>query len=220
MNRTPEAVAGLIDDLCGKDEFQRTQAAFALGVLGELAVEPLVGLLASPEQDIRVRAAWVLGVIGGPALPALLKLAESDDQHLRIEAIRVLGVVGEARALNKLFLGLVDERAEVAARAARALGKIGDPRAFHPLITALQHPSPNVRFEACRALADLHIPDAIPVLRDLAANDGDKTSWGASIAEAALRAIEEISSASTSGSSRAEEFARVSQLLREQSTRP
>jgi HEAT repeat protein len=218
MNRTPEAVAGLIDDLCGKDEFQRTQAAFALGVLGELSVEPLISLLGSPDQDIRMRSAWVLGVIGAAALPALLRLAESESQPMRIEAIRVLGVVGEARALNKLLQGLVDPQPEVAARAARALGKIGDPRAFHPLATALQHPAPNVRFEACRALADLHIADAIPLLRTLAEEDTGKTPWGASVAEAAQRAIDEIASAS-SAPPRSEEFARVSQLLREQSMR-
>jgi HEAT repeat protein len=210
-----DAIAGLIADLCGSDESLRTQASFALGVLGEPAVAPLTQLLASPQSEVRKRAAWVLGVIGAPALPALLQIAEGDDQHLRIEAIRVLGVVGEARALNQLLAGLTDTDEKVAARAARALGKIGDPRAYHPLVTALHHPSPDVRYEACRALVDLRVTDAVEVLRERAAEDDSQTSWGAPVSEAARRAADEIASASAAPQ-HDEQFARASAILREQ----
>lgn len=215
MDPTPEAVAGLLADLCGSDESLRTQASFALGVLGELAVEPLTQLLASPQSELRKRAAWVLGVVGAPALPALLRMAEGEDQQLRIEAIRVLGVVGEARALNQLFAGLADTDARVAARAARALGKIGDPRAYHPLVTALQHPSPDVRYEACRALVDLRIAEAVPVLHELAERETAQTLWGASLADGARRAAEELES-SAAAPQHDDDFLRVSQILREQ----
>lgn len=219
MDQTPEAIAGLIDDLCTGDEFLRTQAAFALGVLGEPAVEPLTRLLASAEQEQRKRAAWVLGVIGAPALPALLDLAEGEDRHLRIEAIRVLGVVGEARALNQLFSGLTDRDPHVAARAARALGKIGDPRAYHPLLTALHHPSSDVRYETCRALVDLRVSEAIPVLNELAKEETSVTSWGAPVAEAARRAAVELESMSAAPQ-HDDDFARASQILREQQLGP
>lgn len=215
MDGTPDVITGLIADLCGSDDFRRTQASFALGVLGEPAVEPLTNLLASPTSEIRKRAAWVLGVIGAPALPALIRMAEGNDRNLRIEAIRVLGVVGEARALNQLFAGLTDPSPQVAARAARAIGKIGDPRAYHALVTALHHPEPDVRYEACRALVDLRVPDAVPVLRELAGEEMGATSWGAAVSVAAQRAADEIESGAAAPS-RAGEFARASQLLNSQ----
>jgi len=219
MNQHPEAIASLIADLCGQDEFRRTQASFALGVLGEPAVEPLTDLLSHPSSEMRKRAAWVLGVIGAPALPALLQMAEGDDERLRIEAIRVLGVVGEARALNQLFAGLADPSAKVAARAARAIGKIGDPRAFHALLTALHHPEPDVRYEACRALVDLRVLDAAPVLRERAAEESAATSWGAPVADAAARAADELESAA-SAPAHDSDFERASRLLRDQQLGP
>ena len=215
MNATPDVIAALITDLCGSDESLRTQASFALGVLGEPAVAPLTLLLESPNSEIRKRVAWVLGVIGAPALPTLLALAEGTDQTLRIEALRVLGVVGEARALNQLLVGLTDTDPRVAARAARALGKIGDPRAYHPLVTALQHPASDVRYEACRALVDLHVLDAVPVLHAMAATDATKTTWGAPVADAAQRAADELAS-SAAVPDHDEQFARVSAILRQQ----
>jgi HEAT repeat protein len=215
MDQTSEAIIALITDLCSEDEFLRTQASFALGVLGEPAVAPLTNLLSDPESTIRKRAAWVLGVIGVPALPALIQMAEGNDETLRIEAIRVLGVVGEARALNQLFQALADPNPRVAARAARAIGKIGDPRAYHALLTALQHPEPDVRYETCRALVDVHVSDAIAVLHEHAENDLGVTSWGAPVHAAARRAAEELTAAAMPPAPNAD-FARASKLLREQ----
>ena len=214
MERTPDSVAHLVADLQSQDEFVRAQAAFALGMLGEPAVGPLIELLAHSDHDIRLRAAWALGVIGQPALPALLDLAQGDDQGRRVEAIRVLGVIGEGRALNQLFHALTDPDPSIAQRAAAALGKIGDPRAFHPLLTALHHPSPDVRYAVCRALAHLHIADAIDPLEELAQEDTSTTSWGAVVADAARRAVQEIAAARPSQVDR--EFARVSALLQQQ----
>jgi HEAT repeat protein len=216
MERTSDSIAQLIADLQGADEFARAQAAFALGMLGDPAVEPLIGLLAHHAHDVRMRAAWALGVIGPPALAALLALAESDDPALRIEAIRVLGVIGEGRSLNQLFQALTDDDSRTAQRAATALGKIGDPRAFHPLLTALRHPSPDVRYAVCGALAGMHILDAIPVLEELAHEDTSVTSWGAAVPEAARRAIAEISAAQPSATQA--EFSRLSELLARQQT--
>ncbi len=215
MNQIPEVIGGLITDLCTGDDFRRTQASFALGVLGEPAVGPLTELLASPEQELRKRAAWVLGVIGAPALPGLLRMAEGDDTQLRIEAIRVLGVVGEARALNQILVGLTDDDPHVAARSARALGKIGDPRAYHPLVTAMRHPASDVRYEACRAIVDLRVPDGVSALREFAEEDTGITSWGASVSESARRAMAELESA-LAAPVHDSDFTRASQILRRQ----
>lgn len=213
---TPDSVARLIEDLQGNDEFGHSQAAFALGMLGEPAVRPLIHLLTHGIADVRMRAAWALGVMGAPALTALLELAEGEDERLRIEAIRILGVVGEARALKQLLLAMADPSPHVAARAARAIGKIGDPRAYHALLTTLQHPVADVRFEACRALADLHVPESAPYLLELAERDTEKTTWGASVADMARRAAAE--STMNVPTSLDEEFERVSRLIHKHAT--
>lgn len=215
MSEPSDSLNRLIDDLQSDNEFARAQAAFALGMLGAPAVEPLVKLLGHSDHDVRLRSAWALGVIGQPALEALLALANNEETSLRIEAIRVLGVIGEARALNHLFLGLTDPDPRIAHRSAVALGKIGDPRAFHPLLMALHHPSPDVRYAATHALTNLHIPDAIGPLEQLASEDTSMTSWGASIAEAATRAAAQIASARPLRL--ADEFSRVQALLQNQS---
>jgi len=211
MEGTPESIAQLVADLQATDEFTRAQAAFALGMLGEPAVPSLIQLLNHTDRDVRMRAAWALGVIGSPALRPLIELAEGQHPALRIEAIRVLGVIGEGRALNQLFHALTDPDARVAQRAAAALGKIGDPRAFHPLLTALHHPSPDVRYAVCTALGHLHTVDAIAPLEELAEEESSATSWGASVADAARRAAQEIAAARPTQTDT--EFARVSALL-------
>lgn len=212
MNVTPDSIQHLVEDLTGPNEFLHSQAAFALGMLGEPAVSPLIVLLGHDNAEVRMRAAWALGVMGPPALKALLEIAEGEESRLRVEAIRVLGTIGEARALNQLLLGLTDTDPHVAARAARAIGKIGDPRAYHALITTLQHPSPDVRYEACRALANLHIPEAAPILQEMAETDKGKTNWGASIAEVAHHAATEV--LNPSSDSLQDEFERISKLLK------
>jgi HEAT repeat protein len=200
--------------LQGDDQFAHSQAAFALGMLGDPAVEPLIDLLRHDDAEIRMRAAWALGVMGPPALSALLKLAEGDDTRMRVEAIRVLGTIGEARSLNQLLIGLTDEDPHIAARSARAIGKISDPRAYHALVTTLQHPTPDVRYEACRALADLGISDAAVILQEMAETDTGKTTWGSAVADAARMASNEV--LNNSRGSLEEEFARVSRLIQQQ----
>jgi HEAT repeat protein len=212
MDHIPESITRLVDDLQSEDEFARAQAAFALSMRGEPAVEPLVRQLSHSDRDVRMRAAWALGVIGQPALRPLLDLAEGDDFVLRVEAIRVLGVIGEGRALNQLFHGLIDADPRVAQRAATALGKIGDPRAFHPLLTALHHPAPDVRYAVCNALGHLHLTDATAALEELASTDTGATSWGATVADAARRAKQEIASARPRAAD--SEFAQLSALLK------
>lgn len=217
MEQTPETITRLVGELQGSDEFARAQASFALGMLGEPAVTPLIELLRHEERDVRMRAAWALGVIGLPALGPLMALAEGGDLALRVEAIRVLGVIGEGRALNPLFHALTDSAPHVAQRAAIALGRIGDPRAFHPLLTATRHPSPDVRYAACNALAYLHALDALDALRALAEEDTGRTSWGASVAEAAERAALEIAAGRPSKPDG--EYTRLSELLRRQQSK-
>ena len=119
MDRIPESITHLIDDLQSEDEFARAQAAFALSMLGEPAVEPLIKQLSHADRDVRMRAAWALGVIGQPALRPLLDLAEGDELTLRVEAIRVLGVIGEGRTTTHDLGGSAGTREFAAAVAER-----------------------------------------------------------------------------------------------------
>lgn len=193
MQHSTDPIAQLISDLQGDDDFTRARAAFALGMLGEQAIEPLIELLGHSHQSVRMRASWALGIIGLPALDRLLELAEGPQAQLRIEAIRVLGVIGEGRAVNPLIHALTDSDPRMAQRAAVALGKIGDPQAFHPLLTALRHPSPDVRYAVCGALANLGITAALEQLEQLARQDAGVTSWGAPVAPAAHMAVQALS---------------------------
>lgn len=214
MKYTPDSIHNLIADLQSDDDSTRALAAFALVLLGEPAVDPLVDLLSHDESDVRMRAAWSLGVIGVPALPRLTQLIESEDVRLRTEAIRILGVIGEARTLNHLLHALTDPHREIAARAARAIGRVGDLRAYHSLITALHHPEADVRYEACRALADLRQPDAILALEEVVAKDTGHTTWGGSVAEVARRSVQDLQRVAARADLRAE-LERITQLMRQ-----
>jgi HEAT repeat protein len=193
MQHSTDLIAQLVSDLQGDDDFTRARAAFALGMLGEQAIEPLIDLLGHAQHSVRMRASWALGIIGMPALDRLLELAEGPATQLRIEAIRVLGVIGEGRAVNPLIHALTDPDPRMAQRAAVALGKIGDPQAFHPLLTALHHPSPDVRYAVCGALANLRVSSAIEELERIAVHDPGVTSWGAPVGPAARMAVQALS---------------------------
>lgn len=213
MEHTPEVIAKLIADLQDEDDFTRSQAAFALGVLGEPAVPSLLPLLNAPTRDMRLRAAWTLGVIGGPAVPALLNMMEQKNRQLRIEAIRILGVIGEARAINHLIKALNDFDPEIAARAARSLGKIGDPRAFDALTAALKHPEADIRYEAATALGMLHLPESVPLLEQAYAIEHEETTWGANVKLTMERAINDAKM--PRDRSFAAELAKLTQVLEE-----
>ena len=101
----------------------RRRAAYALGNLGESAVEPLIRALTNDRWDIRRKAAWALGNIGDP------------------------------RAVEPLLHTLKDDRAEVREQAAWALGALRDFKALEPLIQVLSDADSSVRRQAARSLA-------------------------------------------------------------------
>jgi bilin biosynthesis protein len=101
----------------------RRKAAYALGSLGDAAIEPLIRALTNDRWDIRRKAAWALGNIGDP------------------------------RAVAPLLHALKDDRAEVREQAAWALGALRDFKALEPLIHALSDADSSVRRQAARSLA-------------------------------------------------------------------
>ncbi len=71
--------------------------AYALGAMGEVAVEPLVGLLEHDDAWIRINAAFALGEIGPPAAPAMPELAKllDDERHQVARAtLDAMGCIG------------------------------------------------------------------------------------------------------------------------------
>ena len=105
----------------------RRRAAYALGNLGEYAVEPLTRALTNDRWDIRRKAAWALGNIGNPA------------------------------AVAPLLHALKDDRAEVREQAAQALGALRDFKALESLIQALSDTDSSVRRQAAQSLAVLSV---------------------------------------------------------------
>jgi hypothetical protein len=68
-----------------------------------------------------------------------------------------------------------------------------------------------VRYAVCNALGHLHVADAAAPLAEVASTDAGATSWGASVADAARRATQEIAAARPSETDA--EFAQLSALL-------
>ena len=118
-----ERVGALIQALTDEHWDVRRRAAYALGNLGDTAVEPLIRALTNDRWDIRRKAAWALGNIGDP------------------------------RAVVPLLHALKDDRAEVREQAAWGLGALRDFNALEPLIHALSDADSSVRRQAARSLA-------------------------------------------------------------------
>ncbi|MDE0452403.1 MAG: HEAT repeat domain-containing protein [Gammaproteobacteria bacterium] len=71
--------------------------AYALGAMGEVAVEPLIELLGNDDAWIRINAAFALGEIGPPAARAMPKLAKllDDERHQVARAtLDAMGCIG------------------------------------------------------------------------------------------------------------------------------
>ncbi|XXF80520.1 HEAT repeat domain-containing protein [Myxococcaceae bacterium GXIMD 01537] len=115
----------------------RNAAAEALVGLGEVAVAPLVELLAHPDPDQRKFAADILGQLGLPA------------------------------AEDALVAALEDLDLNVRAAAAEALGRVGGERAVRALHEALGSPDSLLRLAALEALVELRRPATLAVVTRL-----------------------------------------------------
>jgi HEAT repeat protein len=90
----------------------------------------LIKALGDEDGDVRTEAARALGLLGQPAnavLAALSKALHDEEAYVRCEAARALGLVGKPddAVLSALNEALDDEDACVRTEAARALGLIG-----------------------------------------------------------------------------------------------
>jgi HEAT repeat protein len=133
----------------------RGEATEALAQMGEPAVGPLIAALRHENDRTRTQAARALGSIGDARAvePLMTVLREDKTPIVRANAAYALGDLGDARAVEPLLGALEDE--SVRAPAATALGQIGDPRAVEPLRAALDDADEEVREAAREALGKI-----------------------------------------------------------------
>jgi len=129
----------------------RSNAAEALGKIGDRASEPLIAALGRGSTEIRQRAAKALGVIGDArAVEPLMGLLDDADGLVRGNAAEALGKIGDARAVSGLIPSLADD--VIFEKVAEALARIGEP-AVEPLIALLGSDDARMRWRGGAALA-------------------------------------------------------------------
>jgi HEAT repeat protein len=159
------------------------EAARALTAAGAEAVEPLIDALSRNEVEARSNAAWALGAIGDrrAVLPLTETLQRDADETTREQAAWALGAIGDGGAVDGLSAALSDASGEVREQAAWALGAIGDARAAAPLGGALKSRDTKVREQAAWALGAIGdaraVPSLIASLSDERARVRKQTAW-------------------------------------------
>ncbi len=167
-----EAQVSLVDALSAAlhdlNKEVRGRAAVALGKLGALAVEPLIGALGDPDVDVSQRAASALGETRDPrAVAPLVTALSHPDKDVRRRAARALGKIKDRRAVEPLVATLRDLDKRVRLAAAKALGNIGDVRVVEPLIATLGDTDADVRAGAAEALGQIGAPALEPLVAAL-----------------------------------------------------
>jgi len=160
-----QAVPALLSLLSEERYFVREQASFALGRIGQPAIEKLIDMSGSGVPATRQAAVAGLGVACGE-VARQARLAQ-DQSPNSAEPPEV------ARAIGTLLNSMKDSSVAVRTAAVHALGDTGSPRAIEPLIGLLKDESSTLRGEASVALGNLHAV-AVPAL--ISALSSDKPS--------------------------------------------
>lgn len=128
-------------------------------------------------------------------MPALLQLLlESSELERRTAAAWTLGNLRSEEALRP-FVQILNDRSEPPAlrdQVAESLGYLSDPSAREAILRNLADQNADVVFSCAFALRTIGKPEDVPRLRKLAASTHLTNSYGASVAQEALEAIEEI----------------------------
>jgi HEAT repeat protein len=135
------------------DENIRSQAALALGWVGELEViNPLVNILLNDSSPkVRANAAMSLGQLSNAdAIQPLISALSDEDTFVRGMVIYSLGLLKAKEALKPLIMVLeTDPEKEARMAAADALSQVGDEEVIKHLIKAYVHdPESAVKEEA------------------------------------------------------------------------
>jgi HEAT repeat protein len=147
----------------------------ALGAIRDpAALVPLLALMDDKSLEVRRRVLQVIEpMLDGRAGDVLTQALDDKDDEIRVRAAGYLGVLGIKTAVPRL-LALTVEGVDPDLRltAIRSLGRIGDPRATDTLVALLRDGKGAPQLEAADALANLKDPRSIPVLLELALDEG------------------------------------------------
>lgn len=195
-----EAVLALIDTLEDSYEPVRRNAIYALGAIGEPAVEPLIEALSAEQEAFEAEpilhicdAAHGLAAIGAKAVPALITALEDERENVRASAAYALGEMGPvaAEAVDGLVALLTDASEEVRRHATSALGMIKVPvsKTVPALMHILENPEDtDLAFFAAQALTRIG-PDATAAMPALAAALQSKSAYVRGFSAEALSRI-------------------------------
>lgn len=99
------------------------------------AIESLAQALKDPSLGVRLDAGYALGRIGEPAIDVLVKARHDEDSKVRDSAVAALGNIGGKEVISQLISILRDENEEptVKLTAIQALYKLGDSESIAEL---------------------------------------------------------------------------------------
>ncbi len=168
-----------IEALSNEDPSVRSDAADALGMLGESAADaiPLLSdALSDDHEPVRLNAAYAIGAMGEPAVSALIDKLHEENGTVQRMAAYGLAAVG-APAVSSLCEALEHENDEVRHQATYALAQIGSDA--EPAVSVLMKHSDDSKVEVRRYVPEAfgaigpNAAPAVPVLIDRLANDED-----------------------------------------------
>jgi len=173
--------------------FARDRALESMKAFDSDLLEPMLELLADPDQEVRASALAVAASFDDPrVIPATIPLLQDSDWWIRINAVEILGRLKSTAAVAPIIELLADP--DVRWSAVEALGKIGDQRALSPLGRLLGSESPDVRIEVIQALKNFDHPQVIEALRKVATTDASRA-----VRSRALDMAEEVAARGKAG---------------------
>jgi len=156
-----------------KDEryFVRQEAAFALGQMGEGAIDHLLEIANSSVPATRESAIEALGNFKSPrSITKLIEALSDSNASVRSAAVKALGETQSPAAVTPLLALLRDESGALKSQAAAALARLG-PVALPSLVSSLRDNRPSIRQLAAEALGDIGAKEAVAALIELIATD-------------------------------------------------
>jgi twitching motility protein PilT len=152
----------------------RDRALESMREFGESVVEPALVLVQDPDPDVRGAALTLLSGFQDPrVVQAGVQLLGDDDWWLAINAADLLGSLGDQRAVPALAQAL--QREEVRWAAVESLGRLGGPQALQALSQLVKDERAEIRTEALSALALSGDARVVPILKQAAETDPEKS---------------------------------------------
>jgi HEAT repeat protein len=171
----PEAVEPLVEALRSGEEYARSRASYALGIIKDSrAVQPLMELLKDKKETVRWNAAKALGDIGDPAaLEALKETLKDEVRSVQWQATLALARYGE-EGTNIILEGLHAKGNYCTQDLAAALGEAKEVRAVPHIIKMLDSSQKEVRWNSVVALGKMGDSRALkPLIGQLGDRDSE-----------------------------------------------